>query len=362
MDKMKNLSLLILDIILIFIGYANQTIAKDSTIEGLYILGPTIYADSLGKYIYYSSDGGRSLEPRCVINWTRSSRYNYDFASDKRYNTIYLAEFSNLYISNDGGINWRIQYVSGYDFFCAGGLRTGNKEGLVLSYYFMTSEDYGLSWRYPSRVGWLGGYYTGPNAAEFAFEDSIAYIRSSQNVFYISYDFYETLDSINVINGIIFRGNQVGEVYIKTNSGNILHSLNNGHSFDTVGAVPIDGLEYVAGYYPGEIYAASHSYVVDSLTIVGGNIDICKSSDYGSSWNRVRKYGTGISEYSNNNKFSDTFFIRNNDLVYSTNELFLFDIRGKLMGKGNQIDISKLQNGIYLLTDLHHKGKILKTN
>ena len=291
---MRNMSILLLAMLLgAGVCGAYNIVAKDNTIEGLYIVGPDVSLDSTGyRLLYYSPDSGKTIEVRDTFGYGDDVCCN-GIAADDSFEVLYRNTDCCLNVSFDGGRNWE---DTGEDY---GSVRSGLFTGEVSTNCCNWSIDFGFTFTltippdYPSGtfnsdIGWNRG-------ERFVITAS----STSPGILYRFFDYgaaYEMIDSFD--HGCsIFRCGGIGEMIVRLED-TLFISLDDCTTFVLYTVLPgcffrtNYTFEYEHGSSPGAIYAVGvHYNIVPMVGIFGGKIEIWHSTDYGDTWRMIATHG-----------------------------------------------------------------------
>lgn len=336
----------------------NTVIAKERALSnGLYIIGPDISPDSTEHlFLYYSPDGGHTLEVRNRLDWIDFRDFAVDFADD----SLYMLENTRLFVSEDCG---RTFFFRSMDF---GGLniRSGTRRAMCITSGGLTSFDFAGSWIIPDGHGWFGTART--FAAEIGVEFGIGYIPNDDGILFFTDCHFDTLNPIYDFSTPvhIFRGVQAGELYAEK-ADSIFYSVNHGNSFEYVGIRPpateYSKHEIIAGNTTGELFAATYyrNWIEGEYIYKGGHLEIWHSLDHGETWDLVRSHHAAVHEARIYEENQELFYRRYGDQIVTNGTTYLFDINGKLLAKGVHYDLSNLRQGLFVLTNGEKSNKII---
>ena len=320
--------------------FANQLIAKDSTPGGLYIIGPDVSPDSSEHtFLYYSPDGGYTLEIRDTLNWADAIDCIH-FAVDYTLDVLYLNNIlGRIYYSSNGGRDWEFRY--NHSAMSCDDIKSGLTAGLVIC-QSITTFDYGLNWTIHYPDGWFGHW---TDICEMSVPD-LFYLENLEGVLFLSVDTFNHVDSIYTFETMspLFRGVS-GEQIFALSGYAILKTDDAGLSFDSVGS--IYGLipsgfsyELISGWSDSELFCVARKYnIIEMEGIKGGIIIIWRSSDYGETWELVRRYEAKVEERSfpqemNFIAYPNPFNSSISITAPNDAEIEIYDIGGRIVGSG----------------------------
>ena len=336
--------------------FGNTVIAKErAPSNGLYIIGPDISPDSTEHlFLYYSPDGGHTLEVRNRLDWIEFRNIAADYADS----IVYVQNTTTTYHSENMGL----VFTPRGDGESRANIRAGTFRGYVLTGGGLLSYNYCLSWHRPTVVGWFGDW---GGEAELGIIYNIGYILNTDGILFYSENQFDTLEPVYDFseNVRIFRGVQAGELYAEK-ADTIFYSTDHGNSFTYVGRIPpateFHKHEIIAGNTTGELFAATYfrNWIEREYVYKGGHLEIWHSTDYGTTWDIVRSYHASVHE-NVQNVDNPELYQRTGNTIVTSNHTFLFDINGKLVSKGVSYDLSKLKQGLFVLTDGRNSSKII---
>ncbi len=291
---MKKLQKIMLFILLFNgIASANTIVAREAEPYGLYIVGPDVSPDSSEHtFLYYSPDGGYTLEIRDTLDWAGAIDCIH-FAVDYIPDILYLNNVhGDFYFSSDGGINWEFRY--NHTAMTCDDVRSGLDTGLIISEN-LSSSDYGMVWEIHPADGLFGIL-----SDEFEIANpGLFFWENHDGVLFVSIDTFDTVDSIFCfgLESPLFHGFNDYEIYSKLGFS-ILRSIDGGSNFISVGSIPtFFQNETISGWKEGELICVGTKYnIIPMEGIFGGEIVVYHSIDYGMTWELIRHYEARIQE------------------------------------------------------------------
>jgi len=303
----KLIAKLSLIVLLVFClsAFAEFRIAKDRTPGGLYVVGPDISPDSLpGDYLYYSPDGGNTLELKSWVGEGDGFAF-CGIAADYATGNVYKVYNEVLYHSSNYGDTWVVRLSDVYDIFT--GCFSGEAYAGISADYI---GKYGRTEDYWDRIdtipllpsessGWLSLGYPGWNVGEFFL------VSSGPGWLFYSDD---TLRSRSLIHDFDYRIQFIrcgrgSDLYVLS-TDSIVYSSDAGSTFVGMNSFPFQYIpserkgtfdDFVCGNYSGILYAVKDSFYWDyDSGYVGGSIKICYSDDYGATFTCLTHTAEGI--------------------------------------------------------------------
>jgi hypothetical protein len=370
---MKNLIITTIILIAILPLHADnydRQLARDSLPGSIYFVGPDVSADSLNQtYLYYSPDTGQTLHIRRTYDGDYAM-HNIEVAADLQSGTVYFTDSESweMFISRNFGTTWT----------------TGGREAVrVASGSFISelaitvrqwSTDFGETFVLGACSGWPGGsyYYSTAN------QPGMCWGLNADGNIYTTTDYGDTFDTLAPAPdyGPIRRGHEDNEAFIVgmdyIDYETIYYSFDacttfeEGVSFELPGVSrTVDGMTAVdRGWQQQEILALHFDFYFSGYPPIlsGGNIRIFISTTAGETWRLVAYHSSdeeSIHENPSNDILSRNKIEITGSYISSNEEIYLFNIQGKLIKSGQRISRSVLENGLYIAKTKSDSKKII---
>jgi hypothetical protein len=303
---------------------------------------------SSGEAIFYfSPDTGRTLIANdtfpgsiyCPISST---------AADESTGIVYVNNFWVGWISYNYGINWI------YKPSLEEELHSGLESGEVAHAYGYWSLDYGETGGYGAGHGWVP---ISSGDADVGVHPGALFALAHTGALIATFDYSDNYDTLCILpnGGIIRSGAKDAEMFAIIDR-NVYYSHNACTTFILTGSAPSSKdflYDYCCGWSSNEIYAIGKIFWWD-----GGEIEIWRSANAGSTWNLIHLHTCEITERKNPVENETAFYSFSGGIVKSEYSLKLYDITGHELNSGSVIDISKYPRGIYLISDGSRTSKI----